>query len=195
MDDWLFRRDERAGNDDAVRLRPERLHYSSCFVGLNKIYFICNNTLTTEQLGRATTKIAYISTARSLHKWRHKHQLYRLFPVLFSEEVSLDTLWLCSLQRLIETSTCGVHKLLLFFPLSSSPQPEYESFWWWSVISGVSESVWSFFFHGALRPQKPHGSWGTEGKTGWGREWESRPTSLFTQLLSSGTLCGGWTLV
>ena len=194
MRDWLFRRDECAGNDDAVRLRPERLHYSSCFVGLNKTKIICNNTLTTEQLGRATTKIAYISTGRILHKWRNKHQLYRLFPVLFSQEVSLDTLWLCSLQRLIETSTCGVHKLP-FFPLASSPQPEYQSFWWRSVISGVSESVWSFFLHGALRPQKPHGSWGAEGKTGWDREWEARPTSLFTQLLSSGTLGGGWTLV
>ena len=162
---WLFIsawHDERAGGDDAVRLRPEWLHYSSCFVGFNKVHFIRNNTLTTEQLGRATTKTAYISTARILHKWRHKHQ----FPVLFSEEVSLDTLWLCSFQRLIETSICGVHKLLffLFFPLASSPPPEYQSFWWWSVISGVSESVWSFLFHGALRPQKPHGSWGTGGK-------------------------------
>ena len=46
----------------------------SCFtdesggVGLNKIYFISNSTLTAEQLGGATSKITYISTARMLHK-------------------------------------------------------------------------------------------------------------------------------
>ena len=32
-------------------------------LGLNPIYFICNNTLTTEQLGHATSKITYVSTA------------------------------------------------------------------------------------------------------------------------------------
>ena len=46
-------------------------------IGLNKMCFICNNTLTTEQLGHATSKITDISTARVLHKWRHEHQPYR----------------------------------------------------------------------------------------------------------------------
>ena len=43
-----------------------------------KMYFIDYNTLTTEQLGRATSKNTYISTARSLYKWRHKHQSFVL---------------------------------------------------------------------------------------------------------------------
>ena len=135
---WLFIsawHDERAGGDDAVRLRPEWLHYSSCFVGFNKVHFIRNNTLTTEQLGRATTKTAYISTARILHKWRHKHQ----FPVLFSEEVSLDTLWLCSFQRLIETSICGVHKLLFFLLFSTCKFPTT----WISIVLVVVGHIWS----------------------------------------------------
>ena len=32
------------------------------FVGFNKLYFKCNNTLATEQSGRAKSKITYIST-------------------------------------------------------------------------------------------------------------------------------------
>ena len=43
--------------------------------GLNKIYFIYyNNTLTTEQLDRATSKVAYISVALILHKQRQQHR-------------------------------------------------------------------------------------------------------------------------
>ena len=37
------------------------------YIGLNKIYFIYNNTLTKERLGRVTSKITYISKARVLH--------------------------------------------------------------------------------------------------------------------------------
>ena len=36
----------------------ESLYLDGIF-GLNKMYFICNNTLTTEQLGRATSKSTY----------------------------------------------------------------------------------------------------------------------------------------
>ena len=37
-------------------------------VGVNKMYFISNGTLTTDQLGGATSTITYIITARILHK-------------------------------------------------------------------------------------------------------------------------------
>ena len=47
------------------------------YFGLKKIYLISNNILITEQLGRAANKITYISTARILHKWHHKHQFGR----------------------------------------------------------------------------------------------------------------------
>ena len=42
-----------------------------------------------------------------------------------------------------------------------------------------SAGLYWFFFHGALRPQKPY------GLLEWDREWGRRPTSLFTQLTSS----------
>ena len=37
---------------------------SEIWFGLNKAYFTYKNTLTTEQMGHATNKINYISTAR-----------------------------------------------------------------------------------------------------------------------------------
>ena len=43
--------------------------------------------------------------------------------------------------------------------------------------------LFNFFFHVALRPEKSYGLLGMW--TNWDREWEPRPTSLFTQLLGS----------
>ena len=37
--------------------RKKNLIYGGLYLGLNKIHFICNNTLTTEQLGHAKAKL------------------------------------------------------------------------------------------------------------------------------------------
>ena len=47
-----------------------------------------------------------------------------------------------------------------------------------------------FFFRGALCPRKPYGLLETEDE--WEREWEPRPTSLFTQLRSYETFPYSW---
>ena len=57
----------------------------------------------------------------------------------------------------------------------------------WHSMSFRSQ-IWnrtrpSFFFHGALCPQKPYGLFGTGEE--WDREWEPRPTTLCTHLLGS----------
>ena len=44
--------------------KRDRVRFAKALLGLNQIYFICNNTLTTEQLGHATSKITCISTGR-----------------------------------------------------------------------------------------------------------------------------------
>ena len=50
-------------------------------------------------------------------------------------------------------------------------------------LTPEKEQVSFFSFHGALRPQKLYGLFGTEEE--WDRDWEPRPTSLFTYLLIS----------
>ena len=62
-------------------------------------------------------------------------------------------------------------------------------------LTPEKEQVSFFSFHGALRPQKPYGLFGTEEE--WDREWEPRPTSLFRHLLISEVrfnLCRIYTL-
>ena len=47
-----------------------------------------------------------------------------------------------------------------------------------------------FIFLGALRPQKPYGSFGTGEE--WDKEWRPRHTSMFTQLLTSVQVCSSF---
>ena len=55
----------------------------------------------------------------------------------------------------------------------------------------IGHRMTSFFFRGALRPQKPRGLLGTGGKSAIRNESPSGlPTSLFTQLLSSDDVIG-----
>ena len=60
---------------------------------------------------------------------------------------------------------------------NENPGPRPCSHRSWALSSAV------FFFQCVLRPQKPYGLSGTGEEWHW--EWESRPISVFTQLLSS----------
>ena len=72
-------------------------------------------------------------------------------------------------------------KMIFLFLFFKSPFPSLS----------IGHRMTSFFFRGALRPQKLCGLLGTGGKSGIGNESPlGPPTSLFTQLLSSDDVMG-----